>query len=121
MKFVVDMNLSPAWGASLTSHGRHAGHWSTVGDGRAADAEIMAWARESRWVVFTHDLDFATVLALTHDTGPSVLQVRTEDVTPAAIGDWVLKSLTQFQRELERGAIVVLDEARGRVRILPLS
>ncbi len=121
MKLVVDMNLSPAWVAHLTSHGHAAVHWSTVGDARAADAEIMAWARESRRVVFTHDLDFATALALTHDTGPSVLQVRTQDVTPGGMGNLVLKSLSQFQRELERGAIVVLDEAHQRVRILPLT
>ena len=41
----------------------------------------MAWARENGYVVFTHDLDFGTLLALTRDAGPSVIQVRTHEQT----------------------------------------
>jgi predicted nuclease of predicted toxin-antitoxin system len=37
-------------------------------------------------VVFTHDLDFGGVLALTHAAGPSVIQVRSEDPVPEVIG-----------------------------------
>jgi len=53
--------------------------------------------------------------------GPSVIQVRTQDVTPSAIGSLVLQTLRQFQTQLEQGALVVLDEVRGRVRILPVK
>ena len=42
----------------------------------------MDWARNNQHVVFTHDLDFGTMLALSHEAGPSVLQVRTEDTLP---------------------------------------
>jgi predicted nuclease of predicted toxin-antitoxin system len=121
MRLVVDMNLSPDWVTVLTAAGHDAVHWSTVGNIRAADREIMAWARQEHRVVFTHDLDFGTILALTQEAGPSVLQVRTQDVAPAAIGEMVVGALSRFQRELEEGAIVVLDEARQRVRILPLK
>jgi hypothetical protein len=31
----------------------------------------MAWARENRYVVFTHDLDFGTLLAVTRESGDS--------------------------------------------------
>ena len=78
---LVDMNLSPDWVAVLTAAGHDALHWSAVGNIRAVDVEIMAWARQERRVVFTHDLDFGTILALTQEAGPSVLQVRTQDVT----------------------------------------
>ncbi|HTS16182.1 MAG TPA: DUF5615 family PIN-like protein [Verrucomicrobiae bacterium] len=115
------MNLSPEWVTVLTDDGHDAVHWSTVGNVRAPDAEIVAWASQERRVVFTHDLDFGTILALTQEGGPSVIQVRTQDVTPAAIGAMVLGALRQFQDALETGAIVVLDEARLRVRILPLK
>lgn len=70
---VIDMNLSEEWVAELTSHGWSAVHWSTVGDPCAEDAVIMAWALANNRVVFTHDLDFGTLLALTHATGHSVL------------------------------------------------
>jgi predicted nuclease of predicted toxin-antitoxin system len=81
----------------------------------------MAWARAQKYVVFTHDLDFGTLLALTQAGGPSVIQVRTQDVTPAGIGALVVNALHQFEGTLEKGALIVLDEARARARVLPLE
>ena len=70
IKVLVDMNLSPEWVSTLTDEGWEAVHWSAVGDPRAPDAEIMAWALVHGHVVFTHDLDFGATLALTHSAGP---------------------------------------------------
>lgn len=70
MKLVVDMNLSPAGCAFFAAHGLDAVHWTAVGDPRAPDAEIMAWARAQGSVVFTHDLDFG-VLVEVFETSPS--------------------------------------------------
>jgi hypothetical protein len=67
---LIDMNLSPDWVDELSKHGWAAAHWSAIGDPRATDREIMDWARVNSHVVFTHDLDFGTMLALTHATGP---------------------------------------------------
>jgi predicted nuclease of predicted toxin-antitoxin system len=121
MKLLVDMNLSPEWVTVLAAAGHDVVHWSTVGNIRAEDLEIMTWARQQGRVVFTHDLDFGTILALTQEAGPSVIQVRTQDVSPAGISAMVVGALRQFQGVLETGAIVVLDETRQRVRILPLK
>jgi predicted nuclease of predicted toxin-antitoxin system len=121
MKLLVDMNLSPDWAAVLEREGWEAIHWSNVGNPRATDSEIMAWAKQNGRVVFTHDLDFGTALALTQAEGPSVIQVRTQDVTPPAIEKLVVSALRQFQAELEKGALIVLDEAHSRARILPLQ
>ena len=44
VQLVVDMNLSVEWVAELAAHGWPAVHWSTVGEPRADDAVIMAWA-----------------------------------------------------------------------------
>ena len=121
MKLLVDMNLSPDWVKVLTEAGWEVTHWSTIGDFHATDSEIIAWAKKNGHVVFTHYLDFGAALALTQAEGPSVIQVRTQDVTPAAIGKLVVNALRQFQPELENGALVVLDELRARVRILPFA
>ena len=48
MKVLVDVNLSPAWAAVLAAHHVEAVHWTSVGDPRAADAELMAYARDPR-------------------------------------------------------------------------
>ncbi len=120
VQLVVDMNLSPEWVAELAQHGWSALHWSTVGDPRAEDSAIMAWALANGRVVFTHDLDFGTTLALTHATGPSVLQVRGQNVLPEHMGPVVVAALRQHEAALEAGALVVVDEKKSRVRVLPL-
>jgi predicted nuclease of predicted toxin-antitoxin system len=67
-----------------------------------------------------HDLDFSALLALTEATGPSVIQVRTQDVLPDAIGGDVVRVLRTHATELEQGAIISIDKVRSRVRILPI-
>lgn len=118
---VIDMNLSVEWVAELAKHGWSAVHWSAVGDPRADDTVIMAWALANGYVVFTHDLDFGTMLALTHATGPSVLQVRGQSVLPEDIGPLVIAALRQHDAALAAGALVVVDVKKSRVRVLPLQ
>jgi predicted nuclease of predicted toxin-antitoxin system len=118
---VVDIGLPPAWVDVFTKHGWSAVHWSAVGDPRAKDRLVMAWAREHRHVVFTHDLDFSTLLALTRATGPSVIQVRSHNVLPDQLSEVVVRAIRANESQLEHGAIVTIDEFRGRVRILPIG
>ena len=117
---VIDMNLSPEWVTELAAHGWSAVHWSTVGGPTAEDAVIMAWARANRHVVFSHDLDFGTMLALTHAVGPSVLQVRAQSTLPEDIGPMVIAALRKHDAELAAGALVVVDPKKSRIRLLPL-
>lgn len=121
MKLLIDMNLSPDWVEVLGRHGWEAMHWSTIGDPRAPDRVIMDWARRNGHVVFTHDLDFGALLAITHAEGPSVIQVRTQDVTPEHLESIVVEALRQYGLLLEAGALLIVDESRSRVRILPLA
>jgi predicted nuclease of predicted toxin-antitoxin system len=121
MKLLVDMNLSPDWVPVLEAEGWSAIHWSAVGNPRATDAEIMAWASQHDYVVLTHDLDFGTALALSQAGKPSVLQVRVQDVAPDALRKILVSALRQFTAELGRGALVVVDESRARARVLPLT
>ena len=114
------MNLSVEWIPVLEKAGWPAVHWSAVGDPRADDAKIMSWALTHGCVVFTHDLDFGTALALTHVAGPSVIQVRGQRVFPEHMGPVVLAALEQYEAELSTGALVVVEQARSRVRVLPL-
>jgi len=65
-------------------------------------------------------LDFGAALALTRADGPSVIQVRTQDVTPAHLEKALLDVLKANESLLDSGALIVLDEGRSRMRILPL-
>lgn len=121
MKILVDMNLSPGWCRVLERHGHTCVHWSEVGDPRASDTIIMEWARQNHHVVLTHDLDFGTILAFTQASAPSVVQIRMEDVLAPAMEMLLVNILRDYEAELTAGALVVLDESKSRIRVLPLS
>jgi len=121
MKIIIDMNLSPEWVSVFEVAGYKAIHWSTVGDIKAEDSTIMAWAVSNGYIVFTHDLDFGTLLAISETDTPSVIQVRTQDVLPSKLSKIVLNALKQFQFELETGALVTVNEAQAKARILPIK
>ncbi len=79
----------------------------------------MAYAENHGHVVFTHDLDFGTILAASGDNKPSVIQVRGADVRPESVGDVVVRALQQMAADLEQGALLTIDAKRTRLRILP--
>jgi predicted nuclease of predicted toxin-antitoxin system len=121
MKLLIDMNLSPRWTEVFERHGWVAVHWLNVGDPRAEDRVIMDWARANGFVVLTHDLDFGALLATTHAHGPSVIQVRAQDVLPGHLEGIVVAALEQYATLLEAGALIVVQESNLRARVLPLG
>jgi predicted nuclease of predicted toxin-antitoxin system len=92
MKILIDMNLPPRWASFLAAHGISASHWSVEGDMKAPDSEI-----------------------------PSVTQVRTQDVTPEAIGSLVLIALEKHREALDQGALLSIQRQTSRVRVLPIN
>ena len=121
MKILIDMNLSPDWTEAFTAANIESVHWSTIGDSRAQDIEIIEYARTNGYIVFTHDLDFGMILALTNAAGPSVIQVRTQDILPSSLANTLISVVQNNEPALDQGALIVVDEARARVRILPLQ
>lgn len=114
------MNLPPSWIGYLTNVGHEASHWSSIGNPSASDREILEWARSHGAIVLTNDLDFGAILAATGNDAPSVVQLRTQDVTPEAIGATILELLFRHVQDLERGALISLDKTTDRLRRLPL-
>jgi len=121
MRLLIDMNLSPRWAGVLAEHNIEAIHWSDIGRADASDTEIMAYAKANNYTVFTHDLDFSTILAITNSDKPSVVQIRTGDVSPAVNAHLVIKALLAAATEIEKGALITIDLNKTRLRILPLS
>lgn len=109
MKILIDMNLPPRWATFFAAHGISATHWSVEGDMKAPDSEILRWARERNCVVRTQN------------AGPSVIQVRTQDVTPEAIGSLVLTALEKHREALDRGALLSIQGQTSRIRVLPIK
>ena len=120
MKLLVDVNLTPDWVSFVRDAGLDAVHWTEVGDARASDVVILSWARDHGCVVFTHDLDFGVLLALTKAVGPSVVQLRSQETLPVVVGPAILAALDQHGDALDKGALVTVDPVSSRVRILPI-
>jgi predicted nuclease of predicted toxin-antitoxin system len=119
MKILVDMNLSPEWTSVFAAQGWEAVHWSQIGDPRAPDRIIIEWARANGYAVFTHDLDFGAVLAATQAEGPTVIQVRAQDILPSQLGDVVVRVLSRHESEIAAGVLISIDDLGSRVRLLP--
>src|SRR5688572_25582368 len=114
------MNLSPSWVDRLARHGFEAVHWSSIGAATAPDSEILTWATEHGCVLITNDLDFSAILAAGAETTPSVVQIRTQDLLSDTVVSAVADALKAHREHIERGALLSIDEAAARVRVLPL-
>jgi predicted nuclease of predicted toxin-antitoxin system len=121
MKLLIDMNLTPDWVPYLEAAGFAAEHWSSLGPVTAPDTEIITQAKVAGYVIFTRDLDFGAILALTHGDQPSVVQLRVMELLPEEIGDTVVAALRQAENALEKGALLTIDPHRSRLKLLPLS
>ena len=121
MKLLVDMNLSPSWVERLAGQGFEAVHWSTIGTATAPDAEILTWANEHGFVVITNDLDFSAILAASAGATPSVVQIRSHDLLSDEAVSVVAKAVQAHREDIERGALLSIDEGGTRVRMLPLK
>jgi predicted nuclease of predicted toxin-antitoxin system len=120
MKILIDMNLSPAWVPVLQEAGHTASHWSTIGTPNAPDSEVLLWAKVNGYVLFTHDFDFGAILAVTEAEGPSVIQIRAQDISPDHTKNLFLNIINKFAQNLLQGALISVDEEKSRVRLLPL-
>jgi len=121
MKILIDMNLSPEWVLVLEEAGHAASHWSNIGSLNAPDREVLSWAKANGYLLFTHDLDFGAILAATEAEGPSVIQIRTQDISPDHAKTLLLNIINKFAENLLQGALISVDEEKLRVRVLPLK
>ena len=120
LSIVIDMNLSRDWIATFASEGWKAVHWSDIGDPRAKDSAILDWAVANGHLVFSHDLDFSTELALSRATAPSLVQLRSYQTLPARLAGAVVSAIKRFEAELQAGALVTINPGGNRARLLPL-
>ncbi len=121
MRFLVDQCLSIDLARALTDAGHDATHLRDRGMQRAKDPEVLALARAEHRTLLSADTDFGTLLARTGATRPSVVLFRrATGRLPSHQADLLLDNLAQITDALDQGAVVVLEETRLRIRILPI-
>jgi predicted nuclease of predicted toxin-antitoxin system len=120
VRVLADAGVSPDTVLFLTQQGHDAVHVRTLGMQRAADHAIVEHARNNQRVVLTFDLDFGDILALGVVKKPSVILLRLSDERPDAVNQRLSTVIGEQHEALESGALIVVEDARYRLRKLPI-
>ena len=122
MNFLIDNALSPRVAAELRAAGHDAIHVLDYGMHAATDEAVFERATVESRVVVSADTDFGTLLALREAISPSLILFRAASLRRA--DDQValnLRALPSIDTALQRGAIVILERHRLRLRDLPIT
>jgi predicted nuclease of predicted toxin-antitoxin system len=121
MRFLADMGISHIVVTWLQAQGHDATHLRDEGLHRLENGEIFTKAfRESR-IILTWDLDFTEILALSGRHTVSAVIFRLVNTRSAHVIERLARVLQESAQDLEDGAIISVEEARHRVRLLPLG
>jgi len=115
------MGISPRRDAFLRDQGVEAVHLSEIGLDRLSDDKVLEKAQREGYVVLTHDLDFAELVALSGAELPSVVIFRLRNMRPDNVNRYLEVLVTEHQKPLDQGAIFSISEGRIRVRNLPIE
>lgn len=122
MRLLIDQNLSPLIAEGLVAKGHDAVHTAELGLATADDGVILQRAAAENRVIVSADTDFGDLLVLHGTLKPSIVLIRRAAKRRAdQLLALLLVNLPAVEGDLEKGAIVVLDSDRVRVRRLPIS
>jgi len=83
-------------------------------------ADMGISLKEER-IVLTFDLDFGEIIALSGMRSVSVILFRLRNTRTPHVIDRLRTVLEESGQALEQGAIIIVEEARHRVRRLPIG
>ena len=69
----------------------------------------------------TQDLDFSQILFSTAENGPSVVLLRIRDEFNRESLKRIAMTLHSCITELNQGALLVIDDKKARLRLLPIN
>ncbi len=120
MHFLIDNALSPRLANLLLEGGHTATHVREIRLQHAADAAIFEYAAKENMIIISADTDFGAILANRRSSKPSFILFRTSQKSAEYQFDLLRRNLEKFESDLETGCVLVFDDRRVRVRMLPI-
>jgi predicted nuclease of predicted toxin-antitoxin system len=121
MRFLADMGVAARVVDWLRDQGHDAYHLREEGLQRLPDDQIFYKAVAENRIVLTFDLDFGEIVAFSRRQKASVVLFRLQNTRTAHVIERLQFILQQAEGALEQGAVVVVEEARFRIRRLPIG
>jgi predicted nuclease of predicted toxin-antitoxin system len=122
VRLLLDNNLSPRLVDVLAKEGWDVVHVGSLGLRAATDRVVLQIARDDGRILISADTDFGTLLAASHEAGPSVVLVRRViGRRVEQLAGLLVANLPQVEEDLQLGSIVVVGDDSLRVRRLPIG
>ena len=119
MRFLADMCMDVRVVTWLNSHGHDATHLRDEGLQRLPNGGTFEKAIAESRVVVTFDLDFGEIVALSKGRKAGVVLFRLRNTRTSFVIQRLSDVISECAAALARGAIVIVEEARHRVREFP--
>jgi len=119
MRFLADMGVSHRVATWLREQGHDVVHLRDEGLHRLPNGDIFAKAARERRIVLTFDLDFGEILARARGAIVSVVLFRLNDTSTSFVIQRLERILLDAAGSLRDGAVVVVEDARHRIRRVP--
>jgi len=121
LRFLADMGVSLRVVEWLRREGHDTVHLRDEGLQRLPNGDIFAKADAERRVILTFDLDFGELVALAKGRSVSVVVFRLRDTRTQTVIQRLGVVLRESADSLSRGAIIVVEDGRHRVRKLAIG
>ena len=119
MRFLNDMCMDVRVTTWLNSQGHDATHLRDEGLQRLPNGEIFDKAIAESRVVVTFDLDFGEIVALSKGRKTGVILFRLRHTRTSFVVQRLSEVITDCADALARGAVVIVEETRQRIREFP--
>ena len=121
MRSLADVPISRATLGHLNDHGHDAISVLRRLPATASDSEIIHLALAEERVILCFDLDFCELVALSGESLPSVVTLRTTKHHPLYVNQRLDEILPLIVPDLMHGALATVEDTRVRVRMLPIN
>ena len=121
MRFLADMGVSQQVVEWLQANGHDSRHLRDEGLQRLPNGDIFEKANREQRILLTFDLDFGEIVAGIAGQVVSVILFRLRNTCAAFVIQRLANVLAHSSAELTKGAIVIVEDGRHRVRTLPIG